>query len=226
MGLACFQNGSLARERIRDAFRMSWSGFNDALASAPPGNNGRVLLPWFEPEITPSMPVAGVHRFGLPMDDAPGNVRGVVEGQQLAMARHTRWISPAVTTIHATGGASVNRSVLQVMADVFGADVYQFAVGNSAALGAALRALHASLLEQHEPAEWSDLVRGLAEPMADSRLTPDPGRHAMYRRLMDVHAACEARALGSGADPMPLIEAFRRDSPYVVLPGLPPGGRL
>ena len=45
-----------------------------------------------------------------------------------------------VDTIHATGGASANREILQVMADVFDADVYQFEVGNSACLGAALRA--------------------------------------------------------------------------------------
>ena len=60
----------------------------------------------------------------------------------MAMALHSRWMNVDVDTIHATGGAAANRDILQVMADVFGADVYQLQVGNSAALGAALRALH------------------------------------------------------------------------------------
>ena len=65
MGLTCFKNGSLARERIRDAFGLSWDSFSEALRRTPPGNGGRILLPWFEPEITPPVPTPGVHRYGL-----------------------------------------------------------------------------------------------------------------------------------------------------------------
>jgi hypothetical protein len=65
------------------------------------------------------------------------------ETHMLSMALHSRWMAPRVDTIHTTGGAAINRDILQVMADVFGADVYQLRVGHSAALGAALRAAHA-----------------------------------------------------------------------------------
>ena len=54
MGLTCFKNGSLARERVRDAFGLSWDSFSEALRRTPAGNDGRILLPWFEPEITPA----------------------------------------------------------------------------------------------------------------------------------------------------------------------------
>ncbi|MGD0651728.1 MAG: FGGY family carbohydrate kinase, partial [Verrucomicrobiia bacterium] len=53
MTLICFKNGSLARERIRDQYGLDWNGFNNALAGTPPGNNGGILLPWFEAEIVP-----------------------------------------------------------------------------------------------------------------------------------------------------------------------------
>src|SRR5439155_3709170 len=46
MGLTCFRNGSLARERVRDRFGLSWSDFDRTLASTPAGNQGRILLPW------------------------------------------------------------------------------------------------------------------------------------------------------------------------------------
>jgi xylulokinase len=208
MGLTCFMNGSLAREQIRDAFGLSWSSFSDALRRTPAGNGGAILLPWFEPEITPTVLTPGVHRYGLPAEDADRNVRAVIEGQQMAMALHSRWMQVTVDSIHATGGAAANRDILQVMADVFGAVVYQLQVGNSAALGAALRALHGSMVADERGMTWDEVVKDFAEPIAQSALRPDPDRHAMYRELIDVYAACEAHALGRGPDPSPLVGMF------------------
>jgi xylulokinase len=193
MGITVFKNGSLARERIRDAFGLTWPEFSSALAATPPGNHGRILLPWFEPEITPDVPRPGVHRFGLSADDGPGNVRAVVEAQQMALALHSRWMGVKVTTIHATGGAAANRDILQVMADVFGADVYQFEVGNSACLGAALRAFQADVASEGQRISWDDVVEGVAEPVAATRVQPDPARHLMYGGLLRMYAECEQR---------------------------------
>ena len=209
MGLVCFLNGSLARERVRDEFNLDWSGFTGALAQTPPGNHGRLLLPWFAPEITPSVATPGVRRFGVSEGDAAANVRAVVEAQQLAARLHSMWIAAEVDAVYATGGASANRAILQVMADVFGADVYQFEAGNSAALGAALRALHGDRLATSGVDDWRDVVRGFAEPIASSKITPDPARHHMYERLSEAYAACEAFALGSGVDPEPALQRLR-----------------
>ena len=206
MGLTVFKNGSLARERIRDTFGLSWPGFSQLLESTPPGNNGRIFLPWYEPEITPAVKAPGVRRYRLAEDDAPGHVRGVIEGQMMAIARHSRWMGVEVDTIYATGGAAANVQILQVMADVFGADVYQLEVGNSAALGAALRAHHADRAASGQPLSWDEVIDRLVEPVAASRLSPQPGAAAIYPRLMDAHAACEAHALGLGPDPTPLLE--------------------
>ena len=96
----------------------------------------------------------------------------------------------------ATGGAAVNRVILQVMADVFGAHVYQFNVANSAALGAALRAYHGDLMAGEGDAVWSEIVRGFADPVRGSRIAPDPARHAICREMLDVYAACETFARG------------------------------
>ena len=188
----------MARERVRDAFGLTWSGFSAALAATPPGNDGRILLPWFDPEITPHVPVAGARRFDLDEADGPANVRAVVEAQMMSMAIHSAWMQGGawpVSRIHATGGASTNREILRVMADVFGADVYQLEVANSACLGAALRARHAHAIADGRPLEWDDIIRGVVDPIATSRLQPDRGRHAMYKDLMRVYAAREAEAL-------------------------------
>ena len=190
MGLTCFKNGSLARERVRDAFGLTWAGFSQALASTPPGNGGRMLLPWFEPEITPAVITPGVHRHGLAPDDGPGHVRAVIEAQQMALALHSRWMGVDIDTIHATGGAATNVEILQVVADVFGAEVCQLEVANAACLGAALRAYHADRLAEGHAVSWPEVVHGFVEPRR--RLRPDPGRHAMYVELMQKYAAFEA----------------------------------
>jgi xylulokinase len=200
MGLTCFKNGSLARERVRDAFGLTWDSFSDALRRTPPGNHGAIMLPWFEPEITPTVLIPGVRRYGLSADDRDANVRGVIEGQQMAMALHSRWMQVTVDSIHATGGASANRDILQVMADVFGAVVHQLQVENSAALGAALRALHGSLEAEGESVTWDAVIKEFVEPLAGSALTPDPTRHAMYEDLIEVYATCEADAIASLRD--------------------------
>jgi len=201
MGLTVFKNGSLARERVRNAFGLSWADFSRALSSTPAGNQARIFLPWYEPEITPSVQNPGVHRYGLDERDGPGHVRGVIEAQMMAIARHSRWMGVDVDTIYATGGAAANVQILQVMADVFDAQVYQLEIGNSAALGAALRAHHADAARSGQPLSWEEVIDGLVEPVAASRLTPQPGTHEVYGRLMKAHAACEAHALGSGPDP-------------------------
>ena len=48
MGMTVFQNGSLARERVRDAYGLDWAAFEAALRATPAGNGGAMMLPWFE----------------------------------------------------------------------------------------------------------------------------------------------------------------------------------
>jgi xylulokinase len=210
MGLTCFSNGSLARERIRDAFGMSWTDVSRLLQSTAPGNEGRILIPWFEPEITPPVLSPRLHRYRLAADDAAGNVRGVVEAQMMAMARHSRWMGIDVDTIHATGGAAVNRQILQVMADVFDANVYRFSASNSAALGAALRAWHADALDEGQALSWDAVTRRVAQPEPTSRISPDADATAVYRRLLPLYAASEAHARGQGPDPTEGLAALQR----------------
>ncbi len=212
MPLICCKNGSLAREAVRDQFHLDWPHFADALARQPAGNGGAILLPWFDAEITPTVLEPGVRRYGLDPADAGANVRAVVEAQMLALALHSEWMGVRVTEIRATGGASQNPAILQVMADVFGADVSVVGGGNSAALGAALRAYHADEMARGRDLPWSDVVADFTEPWPASTVHPVPAHVALYREMRKAYAACEAHALGRGADPAPILAAFRERS--------------
>jgi xylulokinase len=195
MSLVCFRNGSLARERIRDEHGLSWDEFSDALRTTPAGNRGAAMLPWFEPEITPPVRRTGVRRFNLDGTGAAVHVRAVIEAQMLSMRLHSPWRDDPPARIHATGGASANREILQVMADVFSADVYQMAGGNSACLGAALRAFHADQLAQGREIPWDDVVTGFTDPLPGSRVPPIPENAAIYPDVMKRYARYEVDAL-------------------------------
>jgi len=86
--------------------------------------------------------------------------------------------------------------------------VYQLQVGNSAALGAALQAVHGAAAADGRQVSWEQVVTGFVEPLAGSALLPDPVRHAIYKDLIEVYAACEAHALGKGPDPSPRLSEF------------------
>jgi len=218
MPLICCKNGSLAREAVRDQFHLDWSEFSDVLGGAPAGNGGAIMLPWFDAEITPTVLEPGVRRYGLDPHDAAANVRAVVEAQMLSLANHSEWMGVTVSRIHATGGASQNPAILQVMADVFGADVCVVGGGNSAALGAALRAYHADERSRGREMPWPDVVAGFTEPWPASTVHPIPAHVAVYREMRKVYAACEAHALGKGPDPQPVVVAFMRGAGKVAGP--------
>lgn len=180
MGMTVFKNGSLARERIRDAYGLKWTEFSAALRSTQPGNSGGLMLPWFEPEITPAVHTPGVRRLGVDPKDAAANIRALIEAQAMSMALHTRWMGRRPETIRGTGGASANRDILQVFADVFGATVLQLPDTNSAALGAALRACHAHETSIGHSPHWSDIVRGFTDPVPNLRVEPVPAHSELY----------------------------------------------
>jgi xylulokinase len=191
MSLVCFRNGSLAREWVRVRHRLDWDQVA-AILDERPGNDGYLMLPWLEREITPNVMEPGVRRFGFDGTDTARDVRGVIEGQMMALANHAESLGGRVEKIIATGGAATNRSLLQVMANVFGVDVYRLDVENSAALGAALRAYHGERLIAGEPVSWKTVVAGLAEPRPGHRVSPNPKHVATYAALRREYAILEA----------------------------------
>ena len=104
MALICFKNGSLAREAIKNYFELTWDEFSSILKKTPSGNYGRIMLPYFYPEIVPLILKPKVYRFGFKAEDKEANVRGIIEAQFLSMRLHSRWIQKAPIEIIATGG--------------------------------------------------------------------------------------------------------------------------
>jgi sugar (pentulose or hexulose) kinase len=90
--------------------------------------------------------------FGFDRHDAARNVRGL-SSQVMAIANHAAGVSTVpIETVIATGSA-VNRAILQVMANVFGVDVYRSTSRNSAR-SAPPCAYPPTNLASGEPVSW------------------------------------------------------------------------
>jgi xylulokinase len=198
MTLICFKNGSLAREKIRDAYGVKdWKKFGAMLTSTPPGGKGGILLPWFEAEIVPRVNQPGIHRFDLDEKDAAANCRAIVEAQMMSMRLHSQWMKVAPECIYATGGASNDLPLLQIMADVMNCRVERIEVSKSAALGAALQAAHGWLVQAGKNPKWEKIVAGFTNPIPNSEIRPNPKAAKVYDQLIEKYSRCEREVLKS-----------------------------
>ncbi len=202
MAMIVYKNGSLTREDVRDrCARGSWQEFNAALERTVPGNGGHIGFFFKDPEITPPVLTPGIHRFGpdakrMTAFPADHEVRAVVEGQMLSMRLHSSHVGIRPCSVLATGGASVNQGILKIMADVFGCAVHTANQPNSAAFGAAYRALHGwtcSTRKRFIP--FAEVMRD-APPFA-AAITPDPENHALYSRMLPLYEEREKSVLDS-----------------------------
>ncbi|KAJ8684028.1 hypothetical protein QAD02_019820 [Eretmocerus hayati] len=195
MALLCFKNGSLTRKRIRDStVGHDWQLFEELLDNTPRGNFGNFALYYDAQEILPRL--AGDHRYNKAGEriarysSKEVEVRAVIEGQFVARRAHAEdfgFVIGPKTRIIATGGTSVNKTILQVLADVFNSPVYVSDNVNSAMMGAAYRAKHALFREK---LKFDDILQSLPEPKLVCRPYDDAERIygpmvQRYRQLIE-----------------------------------------
>ena len=198
MTLICFKNGSLAREKVRELYKIpDWKKFGELVAQTPPGNDGAILLPWFEAEIVPRVNQPGIHRFNLDEKNVAANCRAVFEAQMLSMRLHSQWMQVTPEKIFVTGGASKDPALLQVLANVMDCRVLRIEVSKSAALGAALQAAYGWLAAAGKKPKWEKLVAGFTAPVPGSEVRPDKKVAKIYDQVLNKYAACEYEAIES-----------------------------
>ncbi|XP_053456820.1 xylulose kinase isoform X1 [Nycticebus coucang] len=204
MALLCFKNGSLMREKIRnESASHSWSEFSKALQSTEMGNSGNLGFYFDVMEITPQ--ITGRYRFNAKHQKVSSfpkdvEIRALIEGQFMAKRIHAEGLGYRVmpkTKILATGGASHNRDILQVLADVFGAPVYVIDTANSACVGSAYRAFHGLAGGTEVP--FSEVVKLAPNPILAA--TPSPGASQVYETLLPLYAKLEQSILSQTQGP-------------------------
>ncbi|ESO90173.1 hypothetical protein LOTGIDRAFT_123862 [Lottia gigantea] len=185
MALLCFKNSSLTRERIcKEVADGSWSQFSNSLKSTPMGNNGNIGIYFDVMEIQPL--AVGVYRYDdkgqqVPSFDKDVEIRAVLESQIMARRNYSEMLGFNIssgTRVIATGGASSNVEILQVISDIFNCNVYVKDVVNSASLGAAIRAKQGCMGNK---SKFDDIVKNIEEPVCVAK--PTPGSDKIYNDM-------------------------------------------
>jgi len=208
MSLICYKNGSLARENIKNHFNLDWKKFSEVLKKTPPGNYGKIMLPYFLPEIVPLVLEPKVYRFGFDENDLEGNVRAIIESQFLSMRLHSAWIEEKPKEIYATGGGSANREILQIAADIFGINIRQFGLTDSAALGAALRCAKSYYDFTKQKKSWQEIALAVLNNQQSDLVTPNLKYKPLYDDMLVLYRKYENFVLKNEENPKILRDQF------------------
>lgn len=190
--LICTMNVTVATEMVRERFSLSHDQLTAAAAMTPAGNDGLMLIPFFEGERTPNVPDGTGVYFGLREQTFTiGHfARAAMEGTTLGLnygLNRLRELGLAPAEIRATGGGSRNPVWRQIMADIFNAEVVCVASDEGAAFGAALQALWACLRSEGRPVTIESLCDRHVLLDETSRTHPSPERVERYRKMQHLH---------------------------------------
>ena len=190
--LVCTLSVTVATEMVRERFNLSHAELADAAASAPAGNDGLMLIPFFEGERTPNVPDGTGVYFGLRdrTFSIPHFARAAMEGTTLGLnygLNRLRELGLRPREIRATGGGAKSKIWRRILADVFDAEAVCVRNEEGAAVGAAIQALWAYQKSQGDPVSIEDLCSKYIALDETTRTKPDAERVSLYRKMQTLH---------------------------------------
>jgi xylulokinase len=190
--LVCTMNVTVATEMVRERFKLSHDDLAAAAAATKPGNDGLLLIPFFEGERTPDVADGTGVYFGLRERtyDVPHFARAAMEGTTLGLnygLNRMRQLGIEPREIRATGGGSKSAVWRQILADIFNTDVVCQQSEEGAALGAAIQAMWAYRRSRGERVGIEDLCQRFAQIDETTRVSPRSEASAIYRQLQLLH---------------------------------------
>ena len=190
--LVCTMNVTVATEMVRERFNLSHAQLAEAAASTPAGNDGLLLIPFFEGERTPDVPNGTGVYFGLREQTyTVGHfARAAMEGTTLGLnygLNRLRELGIQPYEIRATGGGAKSAVWRQILADVFNAEVVCTESEEGAALGAALQAVWAYRRQQGQPVQIEELCDRYIALDESTRAKPAAERVQLYQQMQALH---------------------------------------
>ncbi len=212
MPLLCVSNLANGYNEILKIHKINHEEFERIVALTPPGNGGRILLPWFDGERTPDLPLGTPLYFGFDLADFTEEVlcRAVLEGHVMNLYEGFLKLPVKAGTIHLTGGMCRSQAWRQVIADIFNCEVVPVK-GEGAALGAAV---HAAWVDNKRGATDVDsFVSQFVEFDQEMRAKPNPANVAQYEKFKRIYMSLSQRARGlqTADDPFKVRAEFRAE---------------
>ena len=187
--LLCTMNVTTVTEQIRALFGYNHGALESAVAGAPVGAGGLVLLPYFAGERTPNVPDGSGVLLGLNQKTfQPGHLaRAAMEGVTLGMnygLRRLATLCVKAKEIRVTGGGAKSAVWRQIMADIFGVPVVGMVEEEGAALGGALQAAWCvARRDGKRNAKISDFTGAVVAVKPETRCVPNQANMSRYREL-------------------------------------------
>ena len=204
--LLCVSNMGNGYDAVLEAFGMTHAEFDAVVEKTSPGNDGRVLVPWYVGERTPDLPRAAPIYFGFGVDDFGKDrlSRAVLEGHVLNLYSGFSRLPVEPEVVHLTGGLSRSPSWCQLIADVFEVDTVAIQ-GEGAALGAAIHAAWVWLREHDAAVSLAEVADPFVILDEATRKRPIAENVAVYRVQKRLFRALADRARGlESEDPFEL----------------------
>jgi len=156
--LACTLNAARVLDAVARTLRVSLAELSDLALSAPPGADGLTLVPYFEGERTPNLPLAtgAVHGLTLANLSAANLARAAVEGMLCGVAAGLDALlaqGVSISGVRLIGGAAQSPAVREIAPTVFAVPVQVPPPGEYVADGAARQAAWV-LTGASEPPAW------------------------------------------------------------------------
>jgi xylulokinase len=204
INMTCCTNGGTVRaQACSDIAGGDWSVFDRIISSGSgkgggDGGGGRSkwLMKCPVDESSPRVPRGNFRSGGrwIPEDELYALV--------LTRIMHLNQKSPkGLSRIMLTGGGSRSPAIAQLIADVFGADVWHVrgGSGNAAALGGSLMALQGFVSgKTRAPVDYSDISGKIAEAGWEVWKTPDGAMEDFYASIKDDYREWEMSVVAKG----------------------------
>lgn len=186
--LLCTMNVTTVTEQVRALFGLDHAGLERAVAAAPAGAGGLVLLPYFAGERTPNVPDGSGVLLGLNQKTLqPGPLaRAAMEGVTMGMnygLRRLAQLGVRAKEIRVTGGGAKSAVWRQLMADIFGVPVVGMVEEEGAALGGALQAAWCVARREGRKTKLAELTTRVVAVKEETRCLPNKTNVARYREL-------------------------------------------
>ena len=212
--LLCVSNMANGYNAVLEQFGMSHDEFDAVIARTAPGNDGRLLIPWYSGERTPNLPHAAPLYFGFGVSEFGKErlSRAVLEGHVMNLFNGFCRLPVTPTAIHLTGGLSQSPSWCQMIADVFEAETVPV-MGEGAALGAAIHAAWVWTKEQAEAVSLAEVAEPFVVLDVGRSKAPIARNVEVYRRQKRLYLALSegVRGIQTDEDPFELRAALIRD---------------
>jgi D-xylulose kinase len=192
--LVCTMNVTVATEQVRALLNLDLEAFNLLIEKASPCANGLLMIPFFNGERTPDLPMAKASLTGMtPLNFTPGNLaRSAMEGATLGLRYGLSVMERngiRAEEIRLVGGGAKSRVWRRMVADMFAVPVVTPKEPEAGALGAALQAMWCYCRQKEGKTSIEEICDRYIELDPNTRAEPDPqtskNYKAMYARYLN-----------------------------------------